>query len=207
MVHIGTRQIETERLILRRFTLEDVDDAFCGWFSDPDVAMYMRWDAHSDISQTREFISRFVADYEKPDFYRWAIALKQDNRAIGSVGIHIESDYDSIADVSYTLSKAFWNQGIISEALIAVLQYAFVDVGVNRVEAFHAIDNPASGKVMLKAGMKYEGHARQKYRSHKGYEDCDLYAAVADDWRIASTIVPHRLIIEANEMLKNNDFE
>lgn len=207
MVHIGTRQIETERLILRRFTMEDVGDAFCGWFTDPDVAMYMRWDAHSDISQTQKFITCFVADYEKSDFYRWAIALKKDNRAIGAVGFHIESEYDSVADVSYTLSKAFWNQGIISEALKAVLQYALVDIGVNRVEAFHAIDNPASGKVTLKAGMKYEGHARQKYRSHKGFEDCDLYAAVAEDWRITSTLVPHHLIVEANELLKKGGFD
>lgn len=182
MVHIGTRQIETERLILRRFTIADVVDAFHGWFSDPDVAMYMRWDAHTDISQTQEFIARFVADYEKSDFYRWAITLKKDNKVIGAIGFHIESEYDSVADVSYTLSRAFWNQGIVSESLKAVLNYAFMDVGVNRIEAFHAIRNPASGKVMLKAGMKYEGHARHKYRSHKGYEDCNLYAAVAEDW-------------------------
>lgn len=77
MVHIGTRQIETERLILRRFTMTDVDDAFHGWFSDPDVAMYMCWDAHIDVSRTQDLISRFVFDYEKPDFYRWAITLKK----------------------------------------------------------------------------------------------------------------------------------
>lgn len=207
MTHIGTRQVETERLILRRFTLEDAADAFNNWFSDPDVAMYMRWDAHADISQTQEFITRFVADYEKMDFYRWVITLKKDKRAIGAVGFHIESEYDSVADVSYTLSKALWNQGILSEALKAVLHYALVDVGVNRVEAFHAIDNPASGRVMLKAGMKYEGHARQKYRSHNGYEDCDCYAAVAEDWRITSKCAPYHLIAEAHELLKNGGFE
>lgn len=58
MIHIGTRQIETERLILRRFNMEDVADAFHGWFSDPDAAMYMRWDAHTDLSQTYEIIVR-----------------------------------------------------------------------------------------------------------------------------------------------------
>jgi ribosomal-protein-alanine N-acetyltransferase len=88
----------------------------------------MRWDVHSDISQAQEFIARFVADYEKPDFYQWAIALKRDNRAIGAVGFHIESEYDSVADVSYTLSKALWNQGIISEALKAVLHYALAQL-------------------------------------------------------------------------------
>jgi len=182
MTHKGTAQLETERLILRRFTMADASDAFHGWFSDPDVAIYMRWDAHSDISQTTDLIANIIADYDTPSFYRWAITLKKDNIVIGAIGLHIVSEYDSVADVSYTLSKTFWNKGIISEALKRVLQFAFADVGVNRVEAFHATDNPASGKVLLNAGMKYEGHARQKYRSHMGYEDCDLYAAVSADW-------------------------
>jgi ribosomal-protein-alanine N-acetyltransferase len=171
--------------------MEDAADAFRGWFSDPEAAMYMRWEAHSDISQTRDFIARVVADYEKLDFYRWTIALKKDNKAIGAIGLHIESEYDSVADVSYTLSKAFRNQGIVSEALKAVVQYAFVEVGVNRIEAFHAVANPASGKVMLNAGMRYEGHALQKYKSHKGFEDCDLYAAVAENWQKTSAHTPY----------------
>lgn len=181
MNHIGTKQIETDRLILRRFTVDDVADAYNNWFSDPDVAMYMRWDAHTNISETEKFITRFAADYEKPDFYRWAITLKENNIAIGAIGFHVESEYDSVADVSYTLCKKFWNNRIISEALKSVLRYALIDVGINRIEAFHAVANPASGKVMQNAGMKYEGHARQKYKSHKGFEDCDMYAVLIED--------------------------
>lgn len=207
MVHTGTQQIETQRLILRRFAVSDADDAFYSWYSDPDVAMYMRWDAHTDISQTREFICELEADYEKPHFYRWAITLKKDNRAIGAIGFRIENEYDAVADVSYALSKTFWNQGIISEALQAVLGYAFFYVGLNRVEAFHAVSNPASGRVMLKAGMRFEGHAPKKYRSHKGYEDCDLYAAVADQWRDTPAYPLCRLIAEADQLLKKGGFE
>ena len=181
MNHIGTQPIQTDRLLLRRFAIDDVADAFQHWFSDPDVAMYMRWDAHTDSSQTKEFLSRFVAEYEKDDFYRWAITLKGENKAIGAIGFHVESEFDSVADISYTLSRAFWNRGIITEALKSVLRYALVDVGINRIEAFHAIRNPASGKVMQKAGMQYEGRARQKYRSHMRLEDCDLYAILRED--------------------------
>ncbi|MDR0883427.1 MAG: GNAT family N-acetyltransferase [Oscillospiraceae bacterium] len=183
MTHKGTVALETERLILRRFTLEDANAAHKNWFSDPDVAMYMRWDAHTDISQTQEFIRLFVGSYEKPDFYRWAITLKQDGQAIGAIGFQIDSEYDGVADVSYTLCKAFWHQGIVSEALKEVLRFALLEVGVNRVEAFHAVSNPASGRVMQKAGMILEGHARQKYRSHRGLEDSDLYAILAEDYR------------------------
>ncbi|MCL2545232.1 MAG: (d)CMP kinase [Clostridia bacterium] len=198
MNRIGTRPIETDRLILRRFTMDDVADAFHHWFSDPDVAMYMRWDAHTDSSQTKEFLSRFVTEYEKNDFYRWAITLKKENKAIGAIGFHVESEFDSVADISYTLGKAFWNRGIITEALQSVLRYALVSVGINRIEAFHAIHNPASGMVMRKAGMQYEGRARQKYRSHRGLEDCDLYALLREDLtqRKDGERMPHSIAID-----------
>ena len=181
MEHIGTRQIETERLILRRYTMGDVADAYQNWFSDPDVAMYMQWDAHTDILQTEEWIKRFITDYENTNFYRWVITLKSDDKVIGAIGFNVPKDYDCVADVAYSLSKRFWNQGIVSEALKAVLRYALIDVGLNRVEAFHAIDNPASGKVMQKAGMTFEGRAQQKYRSHKGFEDSDMYTILREN--------------------------
>ena len=69
----------------------------------------------------------------------------------------------------------------MTEALCAVIRYAFDSAGVNRLEAFHSVRNPASGAVMRKAGMLLEGRARQKYRSHMGYEDCDLYGICRDD--------------------------
>ena len=194
MQHIGTQPFETERLLLRRFTPEDSADAH-RWFCDSEVAVYMRWDAHTDIAQTEAFLASWIAEYEQPNFYRWAIALKEDNRAIGSIGFHVDDDYDAVADPSYALCKVYWGRGIVSEALAAVLRYALLDdhpnesadspgtpgVGLNRVEAFHAVDNPGSGRVMQKAGMRYEGHARQKYRSHKGFEDCELYALLRED--------------------------
>ena len=109
--------------------------------------------------------------------------MKEDNRVIGSVGFNIEREYDSVADVSYALCKRLWNKGIMSETLTAVIAYAFNEVKINRLEAFHAVANPSSGRVLQKAGMRYEGHARQKYRNHlRGFEDCDLYAIIAEDY-------------------------
>lgn len=181
MNHVGTQKIETVRLILRKFNINDVADAYDNWYSDPEVTMWLQNNVHTDISQTKDYLSWFISSYEKPDFYRWAITLKSDNKAIGSIGFTINSERDSVADLSYSLSKKHWNQGIVTESLISVLKYGLLKVGVNRIEAFHATNNPASGKVMQKAGMKYEGHSRQKYKSHKGFEDCDLYAILKED--------------------------
>jgi RimJ/RimL family protein N-acetyltransferase len=181
MTHTGTTTIETERLILRRFTLADAAAAHKNWLSDPEVAAYMRWDAYTDVAQVEDYLREVLAGYGQPDFYRWAIALRDDNVAIGAIGFHIESEYDSVADAAYALGKAFWGRGIVSEALAAVLKYALLNVGMNRVEAFHAVNNPASGRVMAKAGMRFEGHSREKYKSHYGYEDCDLYGFLRSD--------------------------
>lgn len=182
MNHKGTQKIETERLVLRRFTLDDVQDAYEGWYSDPEVAMCMQWEVHTDIEQTKKFITEyFIESYENLNSYRWAIALNENNKCVGSVGLFVAVDYHSVADVAYALSKEYWNKGIISEALTAVIHYGLLEVGINRIEAFHAVSNPASGKVMQKAGMKYEGHARQKYKSQRGFEDSDLYAILRED--------------------------
>jgi Acetyltransferases, including N-acetylases of ribosomal proteins len=181
MNHKGTIPLQTERLLLRRFVISDVENSYNNWFSDPDVAFYMRWNAHTDIKQTEEMLSKFILNYGKLDFYRWAITFRTDNEVIGAIGFHIDDEFDMIADVSYTLGKKFWGQGVITEALKEVLRFGLLDVGINRIEAFHSINNPASGKVMKKSGMKYEGHSRQKYKSHTGLEDCDLYAIIRSD--------------------------
>lgn len=190
MKNIGTQTLITDRLILRRFTVEDAEDAFHGWYHDADASRYMRWIPHDTMEQTKELLQTIVADYGKADQYRWAVTLKPVDKAIGAIGLTIENEYDSVASFAYLLNKAYRNRGIITEVLRAIFDYAFLSVGVNRMEAYHACKNPASGKVMQKAGMKYEGHARQKFRGKDGYEDCDLYAIIAEDWRATNACVP-----------------
>ena len=182
MNHTGTIPLETQRLILRRFRPEDTQAAYANFMSDPEVPRFMRWEAHTDITQTEEYLAQVAVGYEKTDYYRWAITLKPDDGPIGVIAMMIGNERDATAEVAYALGRQYWNMGIVSEALARVLAHAFGEVGVNRLEAYHSVRNPASGKVMQKAGMRCEGHARQKYKGHDGYEDCDLYAILAEDW-------------------------
>jgi ribosomal-protein-alanine N-acetyltransferase len=92
MNHKGTVALETERLLLRRFEVADAQNAYQNWLSDPDVAMYMRWDAHSDIKQTEEFLRSLISDYEKPDFYRWAITMRPSSEVVGAIGFYVEDE-------------------------------------------------------------------------------------------------------------------
>ncbi len=185
--HIGTQTIQTERLILRRFRPEDAPRVFDVWASDPEVSRYLRWTPHANADETAKVVAAWADSYENPRTYHWAICLP-DGGAIGSIGIFMISDHDETADAGYCIGKAYWGNGYTTEALRAAIAYMFERVRLNRIETYHAVNNPASGKVMQKAGMVHEGHARQKYRGREGFEDSELYAIVREDWETQQDI-------------------
>lgn len=176
--HKGTIRIETERLVLRRFTMDDASSMFCNWASDMDVCKYMRWMPHSEEEETKKVLGSWTASYDKMDFYQWAITLKEKEEPIGAIGLLEVNENDLCGDFGYCISKKFWGQGITTEALKSILSFAFDSIGFNRIEAYHSINNPASGIVMQKAGMVFEGLAKQKYRSISGFEDSNLYSII-----------------------------
>ena len=93
----------------------------------------------------------------------------------------INRDHNS-AEVGYSLARAQWNKGLMSEALEAVLEEGFMDLGLHRIEAQHEVDNPASGRVMVKCGMLYEGCVRGRLYNKGRYVDVSLYAILRDDY-------------------------
>ncbi|HAN20822.1 MAG: hypothetical protein A2Y15_04085 [Clostridiales bacterium GWF2_36_10] len=181
MIHVGTEIINTDRLILRRFTLDDVDKLYKNWANDSDVVKFMRMNPHINVDDTKEFVESIINKYDKLDTYRWIIILKVIDEPIGFIGLTTISEYDMTADFGYSIGKPFWNKGYTTEALIAVLSYGLQVIGFNRLEAYHSINNMPSGKVMKKSGMTYEGRARQKYKSNLGFEDCDMYSIIKKD--------------------------
>ena len=179
--HKGTITLETQRLILRKFKLEDAEAMYSNWSSDEEVAKYMRWNAHKTIDETISIIRSRIEHYSEPNNYHWVIVLKDELLPIGAISLFCQSEYDRCGEVAYCLSQSFWGQGIASEALTRVIRFGLAEIGFNRIEAYHAVNNPGSGKVMKKAGMQFEGRLRQKYRSHVGLEDSDLYAILRED--------------------------
>lgn len=179
--HKGTITLETEHLILRKFVIEDAEEMFANWTNDPEVAKYMRWNANIDINETKKNLQVRIEKYEESNTYYWAITLKTINKPIGNIALISSNEYDSCADVAYCIGRNFWGQGIAAEALKRVLEFGLTEVNFNRIEAYHSVNNIASGRAMQKAGMRYEGRMRQKYRSHVGFEDSDLYAILKED--------------------------
>lgn len=181
--HIGTQVIETERLRLRRFRLDDAQNVFNNWAKDPENVRYLSWQAHSDVSETRKILSDWDKQYKNNNYYHWCVTLKGSDETIGDICVGELFESKECCEMGYVLSKKHWGKGIMTEALKAVIDYLFTKVGVHRIQALHHIDNPASGKVMVKSGMKYEGTLRKYDKTNMG-DWCDLpiYSIIKEEF-------------------------
>ncbi len=181
MKHLGTVKIETERLLLRPFSLEDAQPMYDNWASDPAVTRYLTWPTHSSVEVSRTVVADWVSHYGEESFYQWAIVPKELGQPMGSLSVVHQNAQICKAEVGYCIGGPWWHQGYVSEALAAVIRFLLEDVGFNRVEACHDPKNPHSGMVMAKCGMQYEGTQRSAGRNNQGLCDLSWYAILAEE--------------------------
>lgn len=181
LTHKGTITLETSRLILRRAEVSDAQAMFHNWASDETVTKFLTWPTHTNVETTCAILEMWVKNYEQDDFYQWMIVPKELGQPIGSISVVNHRDDIAEAEIGYCIGKRWWHQGIMTEALGAVMDYLFDEVGMNRIEAKHDINNPNSGAVMKKCGMFYEGTARQSDRNNQGICDIATYGILRSD--------------------------
>ncbi len=156
MKAIGTQILQTNHLILRRFVESDAEAMFQNWALSAENLTYVTWNPHPDVEVTRNSIRNWVASYANPNYYKWAIYLKENpEQVIGDISIVKIDEDDSSCEIGYVLGKVYWGNGIMTEALKSVLDFCFTQAGFQNVRARYASLNPASGHVMEKAGMSY----------------------------------------------------
>ncbi|MGB4590001.1 MAG: GNAT family N-acetyltransferase [Clostridiaceae bacterium] len=183
MKHLGTKELETDRLKLRRFEISDADAVFVNWASDSEVTKYLMWPPHMDVSVSESVLKQWVEQYDNPSFYQWAIFLKSnENEPIGSIGIVSKDDNINMVHVGYCIGRNWWHQRITSEALTRLIHFFFDEVKVNRIESRHDPKNPNSGMVMKKCGLIYEGTMKQGDWNNQGICDYSLYGLVKEDY-------------------------
>lgn len=178
MKHLGTKTIETDRLILRRFQMEDAEKMYQNWASDPEVTKFLTWPTHESVEVTKKVLESWISDYEKLADYQWCMALKESGEPIGSISVVAQNEKAESAEIGYCIGKAYWHKGYASEALKAVMEYLLMEVGFNRIESRHDPKNPHSGDVMKKCGMRYEGTRLQADWNNTGICDEALYGYV-----------------------------
>lgn len=183
MEHKGTKYIETKRLILRPFKTEDAPAMYKNWASDEEVTRFLMWPAHKELAVSEYVLREWTQNYSKKDYYQWAIVFKEfSDEPIGSISV-VKAIDETIrtAHIGYCIGKPWWHKGITSEALEAVMDYLFDEVGVNRIESRHDPRNPNSGEVMKKCGMKFEGTLRQSDWNNQGVCDASYYSLLASE--------------------------
>ena len=150
---LGTKTLETDRLILRKFKLGDEIQVFKNWASDPNTSQYVGWETHKDVSQTLEYVK---------DGFHWVIQLKDTNELIGDISVFEIRKKHLNCEIGYSYGSKFWGKGYATEALRVILEYLLNECEFHLVEAKHQILNPASGRVMEKVGMKKDAVLRQR---------------------------------------------
>lgn len=182
MKHCGTQRLETDRLILRRFVIEDAAAMYQNWASDDEVTKYLTWPTHANLEVSQSVINDWTNSYTEETFYQWAIVLKElGEEPIGSISVVDRKEKTSTVHVGYCIGRAWWHQGIVSEALKVVMDFLFDVVGANRIEARHDPRNPNSGRVMKKCGMQYEGTLRSSDWNNQGVCDVCYYALLKSE--------------------------
>jgi len=181
MNHLGTVEIETKRLLLRKFTEHDVIAVFNNWTSDDKVTEFLRWPTHRSIEVTESVLFKWIKSYENKEFYQWAIVLKKyGDEPIGTISVVDQNERLNLVHIGYCIGSKWWNQGITSEAFMGIIPFLFDEVKVNRIESQHDPNNPNSGRVMTKCGLKYEGTLRQADFNNKGIVDAAMYSLLAN---------------------------
>ena len=180
--HTGTITLKTDRLILRRVEFNDIYD-ISRWKSDKDVSKNMAWSKVGSLMEVGEHLNYWLEQYEtSKDFYLWGIALKENGKLMGRIKITAINNLALSGELDYCLAKEYWGKGYVTEAAKKIIEYAFEEVGFNRIFAEHIVGNEASGKIMKKCNMQYEGLLRQVLKNELGFFDCKLYAILKEDY-------------------------
>ncbi len=181
MIHQGTKVIETGRLILRKAVIEDAQPMFENWATDPEVTKFLTWPIHSSTEVTKKVLESWVDGYPDAAFYQWMIVLKDLAQPVGTISVVSYDDQAGRMEIGYCIGRPWWHKGIMSEALYAVMEYLFDEVGIVRIEAKHDVNNPRSGAVMQKCGMKYVGIKKEACSNNQGVCDCACYVLMKSE--------------------------
>lgn len=171
---IGTQTIETARLILRRIEISDIEMMYKNWTSDKLVTKYVTWPTHESLEITRQYAEYKVNRYNNLMCYDWIVVLKATNEPIGEIEAINVSLVDKTAEMGDCYGSKFWNQGYGTEALKAFIDFMLNKVEVEKVYARYLSANPASGRIMEKAGMHYDGALKEYGFDHINQKRVDI---------------------------------
>lgn len=178
MNNIGTKTIETDRLILRKIDAVDDKYIYNNWASDDRVTKHLTWPTHGSIEVTKSVLSGWLKAYDEEHCYRWGIQLKDSPELIGMIDVVNKNVYYETCEIGYVLMHSQWGKGIMTEALTAVLDFLLNNVGFYLIELRHSSKNPASGRVMEKCGMVQDAVLPHRIKEKDGSRSDMIYYSI-----------------------------
>lgn len=184
MNFIGTKNIETERLILRKITKEDATSAYENWCSSDVVDKYVLWKKHESVETTKKLYEVWEKDYEDFTTFRWIVEIKDTHELIGTIDIASKKFLPyGACEIGYCYGEKYWSKGYATEALKGVIKFLFEECDAEVIFAEFMSNNPASGKVMKKSGMTFEGFLRKRIIAKDGIRnDLGSYSITKEEY-------------------------
>jgi len=173
--------LQTDRLILRKMTLADAKDLF-EYAANPEVSKHTNWNTHKSIKDSRYFLNTVAERYKTSQITEWGIVHKIDKKLIGTCGFVEWNISHDRGEIGYALSQKYWRQGYMTEAVMAVINFGFRKMNLNRIEARCQVQNVASSGVMEKVGMTFEGILRQQMLIKGEYWDLKIYSILREEF-------------------------
>ncbi|MFZ4556480.1 MAG: GNAT family N-acetyltransferase [Pseudanabaena sp.] len=167
--------LQTPRLILRQLAIADVGDIFA-YASDPQVTAYTLWDTHQTIRDSYEYVNNVALElYRSGTGITWGIIIKESGKLIGTCSLQTTTIHRR-AELGYTLARNYWGQGLMTEAAKTAIAFGFHTIHLLRIQAFCAVENAASARVLEKAGMEFEGVLHNYVFTKERPWDVKMYA-------------------------------
>lgn len=182
LTHVGTTKIETERLILRKFEYTDDKEMLEYWISDPKVQSLYCEPVYSTKQEVKELLDKYIGSYEKNNYYRWAIILKETNECIGQIAYFLVDNNNHFAEIEYCIGSLFQRKGYATEATKAVIKFGFDKINLHKIQISHKSINIPSRKVIEKCGLFYEGTLRDFFYDDGQYVDRLYYSILRDEF-------------------------
>ena len=180
---LNYKEIESERLLLRPISPQDVNDIF-EIYSNKEVMLYFDdRGAFEDVSEAEKMISAYNEGLRNKWEMRWGIVLKESGKLIGTCGFHAISDYDKRIEVGYDLNRDYWGKKVMKEALSLIIDFAYKESDVNRIEAFVEPPNVASRTLLERLGFVLEGTLRKHEMCRGELIDIQILSLLRDDWK------------------------
>jgi ribosomal-protein-alanine N-acetyltransferase len=176
--------IQTEQLVLRPYSLDDAP-GLQRLIGDRDIADTTAKIPHPyEDGMAEEWIGKRQESFEKGETVSFAITNQQEGFLMGGIGLRIDA-HSERAEIGYWIGKPYWGHGYCTEAAKAILRYGFEVMRLNRIHSRHFTRNPASGRVMQKIGMKYEGCRRQHFKKWNKLEDVAIYGILRSEYEVS----------------------